>query len=197
MPKAYHVKDHYFQKAKEDGYRARSAYKLMEIQRKFSLVQAGDKVLDLGAAPGSFLQVLVKWVGPKGKVWGLDLQTIEAIPDVKTAQVDIFDVENLTEVLEEDRFNVVTSDLAPATSGIKDVDQARSVELSLQALRVAQAYLVPGGRMIVKIFQGEDFPVFLKEFRTYFAKVKCFKPVASRDRSRETYVMGWGFREAS
>lgn len=195
MPKAYHVKDHYFQKAKEDGYRARSAYKLMEIQRKFSLVQVGDKVLDLGAAPGSFLQVLAKWVGPKGKVWGLDLQTIEAIPGVKTAQVDIFDVENLTEVLEEDRFNVVTSDLAPATSGIKDVDQVRSVELSLQALRVAQAYLVPGGRMIVKIFQGEDFSGFLKEFRARFNKVKCFKPLASRDRSRETYVMGWGFRE--
>lgn len=190
MPLPYQVKDQYFRQAKQDGYRARSAYKLIEIQRRFRLVKSGDKVLDLGAAPGSFLQVLKKWVGKKGEVWGVDLQAIEPIVGVKTFQADIFDAEKMTEILGERKFDVITADLAPATSGIKDVDQARSVELNLQVLRIARTYLKKGGKMTVKIFQGEDFPGFLKEFKRDFGKVKCFKPDASRDRSREIYVVG-------
>ncbi len=181
--KKYAVKDPYFRRAKNDGYRARSAYKLKEILAKFKLVKKGDRVLDLGAAPGSFLQVLVRYVGPQGSVTGVDLKEIEPIPGVETVVGDIFTYKP------NGQFDVITSDLAPNTTGIKFIDNDDSVELNLAALGIVKKHLKPEGHAVFKIFQCNELKKFLVAAERAFRKVLIIKPDAVRASSSEVYVV--------
>lgn len=199
MNKPYKVKDPFFLKAKSHGYRARSAFKLLEINNKFKLFNKGQTVVDLGCAPGSFLQVISEFIGPDGKAIGVDLQITDPldIGNVTLIQGDIFQTDALLKFFKEHSFNnvdVVTSDLAPSTSGIKDLDQGRSAELTGQAYSISTKILKPGGHFIGKIFQGEDMRLLLKEMKTHFRSVHVFTPQAVRNSSRETYVIALGFK---
>lgn len=213
MPKPYNPQDRYFKKAKEEGYKARSAFKLQEIQEKFRVMRPGDTILDLGAAPGSFLQYVSKVIGPKGNALGVDLQEIKLnLANVKTEVCDIYDnakVDGLIKRFSESKspagrrhrpgvcgtltalqkFDVILSDLAPRTSGVKNADQWKSVELCMQVVEIAQRWLKPHGNLVMKIFQGADFDEFLRETKKKFKTVKITKPKAVRDRSFEVYLV--------
>ena len=193
MSKVYQPQDKFFKKAKEQGYRARSAFKLGAIQKRFHLIKSGDKVLDLGAAPGSFLQLIEKIIGSKGLVVGIDLKPIEYLkkPNVKTIVGDILD-EGAYQKLSIDQFDVITSDLAPSTSGIKSVDAGRSFQLNEQVLKVAEKYLKPGGHVVMKAFPGAEYQQLLQKAKSMFKNIKTFKPEAVRKGSREEYVVGIG-----
>lgn len=188
MPKPYTPNDKWSQRAAREGFRARSVYKLQEIDEKFRLLKPGMTVLDLGAAPGSWSQYAMQKVGGSGSVIALDLQEIEPIDGVQTHIVDITDIETLHALLPKST-DVIISDLAPKTSGIKDVDQWRSIELSEAVLSVADEILRPGGRVVMKILRGADFDEFLKNCKVRFNDVQTFIAKASRDRSKEIYVI--------
>ena len=195
MPGSYLPQDKYFKKAKEQGYRARSVFKLEELQNQYQLIRPGDKVLDLGAAPGSFMQYIQKIIGKDGLVIGLDLTPIKAFSqsNAKAYVGDIFDAKIYDKILEENkvrRFDVVTSDLAPATSGIKFVDAGRSFDLNCQVLKVAEQYLRPGGNLVIKAFPGADHGQLIAKARALFGKVHMAKPLAVRNTSREEYLVG-------
>jgi len=183
--------DHYSQQAKKERFPARSVYKLEEIQKKHRLIKKGDTVLDLGCAPGSWLLYAAKLTGPKGRVIGVDLKpvTIQVSLHIKIISADVFTLD--IESLEKD-FNVVLSDMAPATTGHKAVDAARSYNLCETALKIAQSILLPGGSFVCKIFQGPDFNLFLDAVRAGFKGLKIFKPQSSRKASKEIYVIGLG-----
>lgn len=198
MTKPYKVKDKWFIKAKQQGYRARSAFKLIDIQSKYRLIKKGDTVLDLGAAPGSFMQAILKFIGDEGQVLGVDLQEIESFDTANayTIQGDIFSEKTAQEIVEHfGEVNVVTSDLAPKTSGIRDVDQARSVELVEAALEISTKVLKAHGHFVAKVFEGEDFQYLLRQVKKKFKSVKCFKPPSCRDRSFETYIIAMDFKK--
>ena len=192
MSKPYRVQDKYFNRAKERGLRARSAFKLEEIQKKFKLVKSGDVIADLGAAPGSWSQVLSRWVG-QGKVFALDLQEIDPIAaNVEVHQVDITD-EIKVAAVGAGQVDGVVADLAPKTTGQHDVDAYHSAELNHAVLDFCEKHLKRSGYLITKIFQGEDFQQVVKRAKGKFKIVKCFKPDSCRDLSRETYIVGQGF----
>ncbi|NYT02526.1 MAG: TRAM domain-containing protein [Methanosarcinales archaeon] len=183
-------KDYYYRKAKEEGYRARSAYKLQQINSKFHIIKKGDAVVDLGAAPGGWLQVARQLSGDM--VVGVDLEPIEPIPGVTTIQADITREETVDRVkalLGRDA-DVVICDAAPNLTGIWDVDHARSIDLSRSALAMAKKVLRPGGRFLVKVFQGDMFIDYLNEVRREFGQVKSHSPQASRKESAEIYIIG-------
>ncbi len=184
--------DHYSQQAKRDRFPARSVYKLEEIQKKHRLIKKGDRVLDLGCAPGSWLLYAAKLTGPKGRVIGVDPKPVSILlsSHIKIISADIFvlDIESLGK-----GFNVVLSDMAPATTGHKGVDAARSYNLCETALNIAQSILLPGGSFVCKIFQGPDFNLFLNAARAGFKGLKIFKPQSSRKASKEIYVIGLDF----
>ncbi len=190
MSKSYNPQDKFFKKAKEQGYRARSAFKLEAIQKRFNLIKSEDKVLDLGAAPGSFLQLIGKLVGNKGSAIGIDLKPIENLKksNVKTIVGDILDESIYEEFI--DQFDVITSDLAPSTSGIKSVDAGRSFQLNEQVLKVAEKHLRPGGHVVMKAFPGAEHQQLLKKTKGMFKSIKIFKPEAVRKSSKEEYVIG-------
>ena len=194
MPKHYDPRDRFFQKAKKEGLRARSAYKLEEIQQRVRIFKAGDRVLDLGAAPGGFLQIAAREVGPRGFVLGLDLEEIPKLPPpVVTWVADAFAPELLERLRLEGRapYNAVLSDLAPKTSGVPTLDEARSIALAERALSLALEVLRPRGSFVVKVFKGGDFEGYLRQCKRDFAKVRVIKPEASLARhSREVYVVG-------
>lgn len=197
MPKPFQVQDKYFHLAKERGYRARSAFKLLDIQEKFHIIHRGDKVVDLGAAPGSFLQVIAELVGGAGDAVGFDLQEIDPFKEenIHVYVQDIMDKDAVFARLNElgiTRVDVVTSDLAPKTSGIRDLDQGRSAELTDQAFFIATRLLKKGGHFVGKIFEGEEMKTLIKHMKTRFRKVSVYKPPSSRDRSFETFVVGMG-----
>ena len=203
--KPYDPKDFYYRQAKKDGLRARSAYKIEELLDRFRLLKKGDAVLDLGAAPGGWLQVMADRVGETGAVIGVDLVPIARLPRpwVKTAVLDLRDPavgEQLT-ALCPGPLRLVTSDMAPKTSGIKQVDEARSIELSELALETARQRLSPGGHFVCKVFMGSGFDGFLARCKASFEKTKVVRPEATRDRSFEHYVVALslevGAREAS
>lgn len=183
--------DRFFRKAKADGYRARSAYKLLQIQERFHLIHRGDVVLDLGAAPGSWSQVAAELVGPHGRVVALDLQEMEPIPDVVVLQGD------MTDLMVQDRIidavggqaDVVLSDAAPSTTGIKLRDHVLSMELIRAALAVAEEILRPGGNFVAKAFPGEDFAGVVRDVKMAFRHVKVAKPDASRKESWERFIV--------
>ena len=187
--------DHYSRQAKKDRYPARSVYKLEEIQQKQRLIKKGDKILDLGCSPGSWLLYAAKLTGAKGRVIGIDLKPVKihAASNIEIMTGDVFAVD--PGALGSD-FNVVLSDMAPATTGHKAVDAARSAGLCEAALAIAQNVLLPGGSFVCKIFQGPDFNKFIESVRASFDKQKIFKPRSSRKASKEIFIIGLGFKES-
>ncbi len=196
MPKPYQPNDKWSQRAAEEGFRARSVYKLMELDERFHLLKPGMIVLDLGAAPGSWLQYAAHQVGPKGKVVGVDLQEIEPVADnVTTLVQDMTDIPALQKALDAlsiDRVDLVLSDAAPNTSGTWDVDQWRSIELNQAVDTTAAAVLKPNGSCVMKVFRGADFDEFMQALKQTWSSVKMMKAKASRDRSKEVYVVVQG-----
>jgi 23S rRNA (uridine2552-2'-O)-methyltransferase len=188
--------DHYTQRAKREKYPARSVYKLDEIQRKFGLIKKGDKVLDLGCFPGSWLLYAADLTKHRGRVVGIDLKpvTIQLPPHVTTHTGDIFSLSDDFFAHVGLDFNVVLSDMAPATTGQKNVDSAHSFELCRTALAIAQKVLLSGGSFVCKIFHGEDVKEFSASVRDSFRSQKVFKPQSSRKASKEIFVIGLGFK---
>lgn len=192
-----HVNDHYVHMAQKDGYRARAAYKLLEINEKDKLIKPGTILADLGSAPGSWSQVAARIVGDSGKVFALDILPMAAIPDVAFIQGDFREQEVLEEfvaMLGGRELDLVISDMAPNISGMSGIDQARSYLLNELALEFARDHLKPGGHFLVKVFQGSDFQPYLQAMRDLFTEVVTRKPKASRDRSNEIYLLGKGRR---
>ncbi len=195
------VRDAYFKKAKQEGFRARSAYKLQEIQQKYRLIKAGDRALDLGCAPGGWLQVLSGIVGGAGLVVGIDLAPVAPLPqkNVVTHVADLrtLDPDVLLAGPSAPPFDVITCDIAPNLSGIRDVDTARIAELFSSVRAVVASVLRPGGSFIFKAFFSEDFKRTMKDLETLFARVSVYKPAASRGVSSEIYLVCAGKRQGS
>ena len=192
-----HVNDPYVQRAQKDGYRARSAYKLLELDEKDRLLRPGMRVVDLGAAPGSWSQVASRRVGDKGRVLATDILPMDAIRDVDFIQGDFREESVLKQILERlggDKADLVLSDMAPNISGVDSADQAASIYLLELALDLVRRVLKPGGVFVAKLFQGAGSDDYLKELRKAFDKVAIRKPAASRSRSREVYLVAKGFR---
>jgi len=185
--------DHYSRRAKKEKFPARSVYKLEEMQQKYHLIKKGDRILDLGCAPGSWLLYAAKLTGNKGLVAGIDLKpvTIKIPSHAAIYTGDIFYFDSFAESIGS-RFNVVISDMAPSTTGIKTVDSARSFNLCRAALEIAQNVLLPGGSFVCKIFQGEDFKQFSDSVKSCFATCSIFKPKSSRKASKEIYIIAKG-----
>lgn len=191
MPKAYTPNDKYYYKAKELWYRARSAFKLLEIQEKFKLLRKWQKVLDLWAFPWSWLQVVKEIIWNSWFIMWLDIQEIKRIKWIRTYTADVLS-EELDKILEKEwqmSFDVILSDMAPNTSWFPDVDQYRSVELNLKALDVFTKYLRPWWWWVFKIFRWEDFNDFWFEAKKIFPEMKTFKPKSSRWRSVELFCV--------
>lgn len=182
--------DRYAQEARKQGYRARSVFKLEAIQNIFHILKIGDRVLDLGAAPGSFLQYISKIIGEKGIAVGIDLQKIENLnlSNVKTYVGDIFD-DAIYKQIGISEFDVITSDLAPKTSGVKFLDAGRSLDLSLKVLDVARMHLKKNGSLIIKILPGFNEGDLIGEAKKIFKIIKRFRPEAVRKTSGEKYVI--------
>lgn len=192
-PKPYIPNDNWSKRAAAEGFRARSIYKLQELDERYGLLHPGMKVLDIGAAPGSWLQYESQRIGDRGIAVGIDLKEIEAIaPNVKTFVADMTDGPAIAKILDDlkiQKFDLVLSDIAPNTSGIRDVDQWKSVELSRAVLEAAKSHLKAGGWLVMKVFRGRDFDEFLHEVKIFFPYVKQTSVKASRDRSSEVYVV--------
>ena len=190
--------DHYSERAKKERYPARSVYKLKEAQKKYGLIRKGDRVLDLGCSPGSWLLYAAELIGNRGEVLGIDQNavTISLPARVKTFTADILTIDGpwIENATLRNHFNVVLSDMAPATTGNKAVDSARSYRLCEAALNIAQMVLVPGGSFFCKIFQGDEFKRFSDSVRSRFKGHKIFKPQSSRKQSKEIFILGMGFR---
>jgi 23S rRNA (uridine2552-2'-O)-methyltransferase len=186
------IKDHYFHKAKRDGYVARSAYKLEEIDKKHRLLRKGNLVLDLGCSPGSWLQYAAGKVGEQGQVLGVDLQTVKlSLPkNVKVLQADIFEMTVKDFEMNGGMVDVVLSDMAPKTTGIRDTDAQRSYALNQQVLELSGDLLRPHGTLMVKAFQGAPLEQLRREFSSSFAQVKLCKPKSSRSESVEIFLLG-------
>lgn len=190
-----HLNDPYVKLAQKDGYRARAAYKLMEIDDKDKLIKPGMTIVDLGSAPGSWSQVAVQRLKGQGKVIALDILDMSPIGGVTFLQGD-FREESVLRFLEQTLNNVkvdlVIADMAPNISGVKDVDQAGAAYLTELALDFSQEWLKPSGNFLVKVFIGAGFEEILQNMRQMFDKVVTRKPKASRDRSSEVYLLGIG-----
>lgn len=195
----YKPQDYYFKQAKKEKYPARSVYKLKEIDEKFHIFNPGDLVLDLGCFPGSWMLYAQKAVQPNGKVLGIDLKPITISSEALFLQKDIFKlkVEEIENVLKKNnlpnKFDVIISDLAPSTSGIKDVDSERSIELIKKAFSFIPPLLKKEGSFVCKAFEHCDVHFLVKKMSSYFEFSKMFKPKATRKRSKEIYIIlsGW------
>jgi 23S rRNA (uridine2552-2'-O)-methyltransferase len=191
----------FYKMAKREGYRARSAYKLLQIQERHNVLHEGDTVIDLGAAPGSWSQVATQIVGDKGRVIGVDLQHVTGMPGAEFVRGDFTLPETIDKIfglLVKDakgpRIDVVLSDMSPNLTGNYTMDQANSVFLSMHAVRFARRALDAGGKMVVKVFEGEDYKDFLADVKTSFTHVKPYNPAASRKQSSEIYLIATGFK---
>ena len=190
-----HVNDHYVQEAKRLGYRARAAFKLLEIDARDRLLRPGQVIVDLGAAPGSWSQVVAAKLRGNGAVIALDLLPMAGIAGVDFIEGDFAENETLVALenaLRGRLADLVLSDMAPNISGVATVDQARAMMLADLALEFSGKWLKPEGALLVKTFQGEGFDAFRREMMNMFAKVAVRKPKASRDRSSEVYLLGCG-----
>ncbi len=187
-------RDHYSDRAKRSGYLARSVFKLEEADRRFSLVSEGTRVLDLGCAPGSWMQYLSRRVGKHGLVVGVDLNEPGFFAsNTKAITKDVFELDP-AELAQFGPFDLVVSDMAPATTGISDVDAARSLKLADRAAEIACSVLKEGGSLFVKIFEGPETRRLRNRLKDSFASVRAFKPKASRKASREYYLVCLGFK---
>lgn len=194
-----HVNDPYVKLAQKEGYRSRSAYKLIELNEKERLLRPGLRVMDLGSAPGGWSQVIARAVGPKGRVLATDILPMDAIQNVDFVQGDFTSeavVEQIMAWLGGEKFDLIVSDIAPNISGIDSADQARSIHFLELALETVRLTLKPGATFIAKMFQGEGSDQYLKELRKSFQKVSIRKPQASRPKSREVYIVAKGFRDS-
>ncbi|MFZ2410401.1 MAG: 23S rRNA (uridine(2552)-2'-O)-methyltransferase [Candidatus Methanoperedens sp.] len=184
-------RDYFYKKAKDEGYRSRAAFKLKQINEKFNIIKKGDTVVDLGAAPGGWLQIAKEISG--GKIVGVDILPIEKIEGIETIKGDIrldVTVEKIKEKIRKEGADTVICDAAPNLTGNWSYDHARSIDLATSALECAKKILKPGGGFAVKVFQGDLFPDFLDKVRQGFVKVKAHSPAASRKQSAEIYVIG-------
>lgn len=190
--------DFYHKKAKEQGYRARSAFKLNQMNNKYHFLKPGIKVLDIGAAPGSWLQIVSEKIGDTGAVIGVDIVEIKplGLSNVKTIQGNILEEETQKKIenLIGNNLDVVISDIAPSVSGNWDVDQYNQLILARMSLFIAKKLLVPKGWFITKVFQGRDYNDFLGEVKSSFKSFKVFKPSASRKSSAEIYFIAQGLK---
>ena len=192
-----HVNDPYVKQAQLDGYRSRSAYKLIELNEKDRLIKPGMRILDLGSAPGGWSQVAGKLVGRKGRVLATDILPMDPIDNVDFVQGDFNDdavVARLLEWLGSGKFDLIISDIAPNLSGIDSADQAGSMYFLELALDTVRKTLKPGATFAAKMFQGSGSDEYLKELRASFEKVLIRKPAASRAQSREVYIVAKGFK---
>lgn len=192
-----HFNDHYVMKAKEEGYRSRACYKLMEIDDKDKLIKPGMTVVDLGSAPGGWSQVAAKRVGDHGLVVASDILPMDGIAGVTFLQGDFTEeaiFEELMTVIGNRPVDLVISDMAPNMSGMSAVDQPSAMYLVELALDMARQVLKPGGNFAAKVFQGEGFDEYLKDMRSSFQKVVTRKPESSRARSREVYLVAKGYK---
>ncbi|MBA7543346.1 Ribosomal RNA large subunit methyltransferase E [subsurface metagenome] len=190
--------DRFYKEAKKEGYRSRSAFKLLQIVNKFELIKEGDVVVDLGAAPGGWSQVAKVLAGERGVVVSVDLQRIEKIEDVEIIKSDITKEEETVTAIKDwlkgrDAVDVVISDASPKLSGNRDYDQFRSSELSTSALNIASALLMKNGNFVAKIFQGAYYNKFYRAVKEKFRYARAYSPEASRKRSAEVYVIGKGY----
>ncbi len=187
--------EHYYRLAKKENLRSRAAFKLKQLNEKYNIIKKGDRVLDIGSAPGGWLLAIKDIVGGKGLVVGVDIQPIREIEGVHFILGDITDNGILDEIVKaSSEFDVVTSDCSPNVSGNWELDHARQIYLAEKSLEKAIKVLIKGGSFIVKVFQGEFFREFIEKIRRYFSKVIITKPEASRRSSAEVYVIGLNFR---
>lgn len=198
---SYQKQDKYYRKAKEQGLPSRASFKIEEILKKYSLVQAGDIALDLGAAPGGWTVMLARAVGPQGRVFAVDLQPLAKPPgqNVLFLQADMQSSEAegwLKKNLQNSRVTAVFSDMSPKLTGITFKDDYDSYELCLLALRTARQWLKSGGGFVAKIFPGAEFHDFIKTLRQEFTAVKTVEPDSSRKTSREVYLVATGFKNS-
>ncbi|MDY0349646.1 MAG: RlmE family RNA methyltransferase [Desulfobulbaceae bacterium] len=194
------VQDHYFHRAKQENYPARSVYKLEEVQKKYRILRPGQRVLDLGCHPGSWSLYAAKAVGPGGTVVGVDLQGTELPPQKDHAEIhwlcyDVYDAQFIAELKKKwPGFHVLLSDMAPRTTGSQYADHQQSMRLVRRVLEIAGRLLHENGTLYCKAFQGGDFPAVVRECRPLFQTVKVVKPGSSRKESREVFILGRGFR---
>src|SRR3989338_2669812 len=194
---AYNQKDYYFNKAKKEGFRARSSYKLIEIAKKYQLIQKNDAVLDIGCAPGSWLQVIKQMT--RGRIVGVDLVSIKPIEGVTFIQGDIEDTEVKKQL--QGKFDVIISDIAPKTTGMRERDQAISYILSRESFLIskkkfliAKKHLNTNGNFLVKTFQSQETEDLVKEIKPHFSFVKRYSPQSTRQGSKEIYIVATGFK---
>jgi len=198
LPKAWlreRRKDYFYRRAKEEQLRSRAAYKLSEMVDRYDLIRPGDVVVDLGAAPGGWMQVALRAVGEKGYVLGVDVKEVAPLEAMNSRSIicDISDdgvVEVVRSFLPNGEADVVLSDVSPNVSGVWEVDQARQIDLSRRSLVIAASVLRRGGNVFLKVFQGEFMDGFVLEVREMFGFVRLIKPLASRKKSSELFVLG-------
>jgi 23S rRNA (uridine2552-2'-O)-methyltransferase len=190
--------EHYYKMAKKQNYRSRASYKLKQLNKRFKIIKSGDKVVDLGAAPGGWSQIALEAVGEDGSVVGVDLEWIRPLDDENffTVRGDFTDAETLEEIksLINGTAQVIISDASPKLCGIKDIDNFRSADLADNALKVCDHLLMQGGNFVLKVFQGAEFNNTVKNIKERFKTVKTTKPPSSRKGSVEMYVVAKGFR---
>ena len=193
---AYNRKDYFFNKAKEENFVARSVFKLQEFQERFRILKLADRVLDLGAAPGSWSQYCSDKIGPQGRLLGIDLQPIGlTLPNAIFIRADLLQTdlaEKMRETGISPPFDVVLSDMAPRTTGIRETDQARSFELCELALNLAEKYLKPRGHFVCKMFHSGDFELYRQRLRKLFTRVEILRPKSTRKESKEVFFICLG-----
>ena len=190
-------KDRYRRLAKDQGYRARSAFKLLQLNSSYHILKRGSKVVDLGCAPGGWLQVAAKEVGPAGKVIGIDLKPVEPVASAVVLEGSVEEpsvLEEIAAILGGAKADVILSDLAPNVSGVWDIDHARQISLSTIALGFARQALREGGSAVFKVFEGDMLREFRDELKKSFGRVLLSKPSASRQQSSELYIVCLDFR---
>jgi 23S rRNA (uridine2552-2'-O)-methyltransferase len=195
---AYNPKDYYFKKAKKENYAARAVFKIQEIDAKFHIFKPGYKVLDLGAAPGSWAQYASQKVGKQGRILGVDIQPIKlTIPNAVFITADMREL-NLGETMAANGitppFDVVLSDMAPKTIGVRITDQMRSLELCELALSTAERFLRPRGHFVAKMFHSEEFEGFRDKLRQRFGKVEVLRPQSTRKESKEIFFIAMQYQ---
>ena len=192
-----HLSDPFVKQAQKDGYRSRSAYKLIELNESDHLLRPGMRVMDLGSTPGGWSQVASRLIGGKGRILATDILPMDSLPNVDFIQGDFTDeaiVQQLLDWLDGGKFDLIMSDIAPNLSGISIADQAKSIYFLELALDTVRKTLKPGATFVAKMFQGSGSDQYLKELRTHFSKVSIRKPAASRKESREVYLVAKGFK---
>lgn len=194
----FKVQDHYFKKAKKEKFVARSIYKLEEIDKKFNILQRGDSVVDLGYHPGSWVQYTSGKIGEQGDLVGIDIKPVNKqlchLKNVRLYEMDVYDVAQTSDLGVDNKFDVVLSDMAPNTTGIKSVDQDRSLNLVEMVFSLYPVFLKEGGNSVVKVFDSSAAQNFLKANKNIFKRFHFLKPKSTRSVSKEFFVIGIGYK---